>query len=175
MRRFAKPLPGERTRLLAADPPAGGWAPFVVQLKDGQTLIPGGTAIVHPTRWDGSAWTAITDAELTVHDTWKQVYAFSMSTPLTHREQIKVYYSQDTRRLETFQPYGLFRKGKSDSTISAGTSGTVSIYIGSTDTLLNLSAALDWAEGGTDLSSNKECFVEYKRDETKWQITGREC
>jgi len=72
----------------------------------------------------------------------------------------------------------LLRLGKPDSNVTAGGTGTISIWSGSgtaTDTTENSTAELDWMEGGDDISSGKEVLIQWVIDEGQWRITGAEC
>jgi hypothetical protein len=64
---------------------------------------------------------------------------------------------------------------KADSTITAGSSGTVSIWDDTSDTTDNVTAYLDWMDGGNDISSGKELLIMYFPELGRWQIIGAEC
>lgn len=64
-------------------------------------------------------------------------------------------------------------KGKPDSSIASGASGTVSVYYRTTDSTINITGYVDWAEGATAVSVNKESWWEYF--EGRWYWTGGEC
>ena len=59
------------------------------------------------------------------------------------------------------------------STVAAGSSGTFNVY--GTSPQQTLTAWLDWAEGGQQVSAGKEVFLEYFRADNKWRVTGAEC
>lgn len=70
----------------------------------------------------------------------------------------------------------IVKLAKSDSTITAGSSGTVSIYSDpSTDSGDNVTAWADWMDGGQDISSGKELLIMWFPGENKWRIIGAEC
>ena len=66
--------------------------------------------------------------------------------------------------------------GKADADITAGSTGTISIWRDGVDTTENVEAVeLDWMHGGTKVSSGKEVMITFFADEGKWRITGAEC
>jgi len=65
-------------------------------------------------------------------------------------------------------------KGVADSTISSGSSGTVSLWYAGADTSENVTCHL-WMEGSNDIASGSECVMRFFRDEQKWVITEAEC
>lgn len=67
------------------------------------------------------------------------------------------------------------KQAKPDSTITAGSSGTFSIYEDGTDTTKNVTGHLDWAEGGEDMTSGKEAFLRFFHDRKEWVVIGAEC
>lgn len=68
-----------------------------------------------------------------------------------------------------------YLKGKADSTITAGSSGTVSVWRGGSDTSYNVTGYLNWMHGSEDISSGKELVLCYFEDEAKWVIVNAEC
>lgn len=72
-------------------------------------------------------------------------------------------------------PKDLIFKAKADANVTAGGTGTFSIWVGGSDSGVNVTATLDWAEGGTDVSLGKEVYVRYFPDEDKWYWFGGEC
>jgi hypothetical protein len=66
--------------------------------------------------------------------------------------------------------------GKSNGTITAGSSGTVHVYSDpSTDMGVDVTAYLDWMEGGDNISTDKELRIEWEMLEAKFRIVGAEC
>jgi len=66
-------------------------------------------------------------------------------------------------------------KGVADAQITAGSSGTVSIWKAGADTGDNVTAHLNWMHGGQNVSISKQVLVKYFADESKWVIIGAEC
>lgn len=64
--------------------------------------------------------------------------------------------------------------GKTDSTITPGNAGNVSIYRSGVDTGFNVSAYLNWMDA-EQVSINKEVLVEWFTGERIWRIVGAEC
>lgn len=69
----------------------------------------------------------------------------------------------------------LFKIGKTDSLITFGGNGVVSIYRNGIDTTENETAKLDWMHGDEDISSGKEVLIMRFADEGIWRIIGAEC
>lgn len=77
-------------------------------------------------------------------------------------------------------PHNPVMIGKADSNINAAASGTVSLWRGTTgidlaDTGDNVTAWLDWAEGGEKVSAGKEVWIRWFSEEQIWRIIGAEC
>lgn len=73
-----------------------------------------------------------------------------------------------------YQPFGpLVRQATASETISAGGSGTARLHKAGADAGIDVTAHLDWAEGGEEVSSGKEVFVSWVGE--RFQITGAEC
>lgn len=66
-------------------------------------------------------------------------------------------------------------KAKADSTISAGSSGTVSIWLDGTDSGANETAYLSWIDNGGSISSGSELYISWFPADGKWRITNAEC
>jgi len=67
------------------------------------------------------------------------------------------------------------RIGKTDSTITDGSSGVVSLWDANADTGANITAHLDWMTGSEDISSGTEVLITWFPIEGKWRITGADC
>ncbi len=65
--------------------------------------------------------------------------------------------------------------GKTNSLISVGSTGTVSIWRDGVETIENETVSLDWMAGTTDVSAGKEVMITWFADEGIWRITGAEC
>jgi hypothetical protein len=66
--------------------------------------------------------------------------------------------------------------GKSNGTITAGGSGSVDVYSdAATDTGQNVTAYLDWMDGGNDISAGKEVRIEWEPLEAIFRVVGAEC
>ncbi len=65
--------------------------------------------------------------------------------------------------------------GKSNGTITAGSTGTVHVYTNLTDDSYDITASLDWMDGGTNISNDKELEFQWKRARGKFQILWAEC
>lgn len=68
-----------------------------------------------------------------------------------------------------------YLKGKTDATITAGSSGTVSVWRNGSDTSFNVTGYLNWMDGSEDISGDREVVLHYFEDEAKWVITNAEC
>ena len=65
-------------------------------------------------------------------------------------------------------------KAKADSTITAGGSGTVSIWTSGSDSSINVTALLNWMHGSQDVASTNELEIRWYPGEG-WVITGAAC
>ncbi len=163
-----------------SDAPQGGFATFRVQVKDGQTLHPGGSCLVHPLKADG---TAITTREFTVHDPHYQAFSYSIAEP-AHREQLLVAYNPTSKRYETHGEQGLRRKAKTPEGggLAIDASGTVEIWHEVYSTL-DLTVWLDWVHGGEGIGEEAELIIHYFRydqanDPTglgRWRVVAADC
>ncbi|MCG8430826.1 MAG: hypothetical protein MJA29_06620 [Candidatus Omnitrophica bacterium] len=82
----------------------------------------------------------------------------------------------DSGFYEILGPIGLLRMCKPKSAVTAGSSGTVEIYTDpSTNSMVEVDAYLDWADGGENISMSKECFIKYMTDRQEWQFVIAEC
>jgi len=79
------------------------------------------------------------------------------------------------KHLLFFPAVPIIRKAKVNSTaITAGSYNSVGIRDQSNnDTGFDVDAYADWAEGGEDISANKEILIAYIVD--RWQVIGAEC
>lgn len=69
----------------------------------------------------------------------------------------------------------LRRKAKSAATISAGSSGSASIWLNGSN-VGTITAHFNWMENGiASIASGKEMIVDWFDDEEKWVITAAEC
>lgn len=66
-------------------------------------------------------------------------------------------------------------KAVADGAITAGSSGTVSVYDGGSDSSYNVTAHLNWMHGSENVSSGKELLIRWFEDEAKWVIVAAEC
>lgn len=67
------------------------------------------------------------------------------------------------------------RRGKADATITAGSSGTVSLFDGTTDTAQNVTAWWDWANDDLDIEAETEVWVAWSSSSERWEIVGGAC
>ena len=91
---------------------------------------------------------------------------------------ILVYGDIDTDMLYGTTDIGtVIKHAKADGAITFGSSGTVSIWDGSTlaDTTVNVTAYLDWMHGSENISSGKELLIQWFPNRGKWQIIGADC
>lgn len=68
-----------------------------------------------------------------------------------------------------------FRRGRADATITAGSSGTVSLWNGNADSTLNITAHYDHADDGVDIESGTDVWVRWCRAAQRWEIAGGGC
>jgi hypothetical protein len=67
-------------------------------------------------------------------------------------------------------------KAKADSTITAGSSGTVSIWTGGSDSTKNVTAYFNWMDtGAPDVETTDELLIGWFPDESSWTVTERSC
>lgn len=69
----------------------------------------------------------------------------------------------------------LLRRGRADATITAGSSGTVSLRHGSTDSGINVTAHYDHADDGVDIEAGTDVWVRWCPIENRWEIAGGGC
>lgn len=67
------------------------------------------------------------------------------------------------------------KKGKPTGSISAGGSGTVTIWEGGSATSRTVTAYHDWMEGTDAIATSTEVVIEWFADEAKWTIVGAAC
>lgn len=67
------------------------------------------------------------------------------------------------------------RKAKTDSTLTAGSSGTVSLWANGSDTTYNVTAYLNWMYGTGDIEADTEILIKWFPDEAKWVVIGADC
>jgi hypothetical protein len=67
------------------------------------------------------------------------------------------------------------KKGKADEDIVPDSDGTVSIWEAGADSLLNVTAWLNWAHSAEQVSMGKEVLLQFFHDEDKWVVIGKEC
>lgn len=138
-----------------------------------ENLLPGSNAKAELTKWSGSTNTHTSrGVEVEVYDPHYRNFGILY-------DSILVQLNRRNGRLECVGESGLVRIGKTTGTITAGSSGTVNVWRGSTAAETNpvvaLTAHLDWMHGSEDISSGKEVQVRYFTDAEKWRITGAEC
>lgn len=161
--------PGIPTRPRSEDLPIFDGTPFWVEL----------TAVLHPGQsstsasvlyWDGDSWEVDANATVDAHDTFYRNFALS-------GERLRVAYDAESKRFEVQGSFGLLRKAKPDANIdvSVSTSGTFSIYDGTSDSTVNVTAYVEWADGDEDVSAGKECWIAYDSKAQKWYWAGGEC
>lgn len=134
-------------------------------------LSPGGEADAYYAVWDSDteAWEADTTRDtFKVYDRNKMAFGLDGDVVpfLTHGL---------AGERQVFAQHKLILKCKPDSNITAGSSGTVSVWSGGSDSGVNLTAHVDWMDGGDDVSSGKEAMIKYFPDEDKWYVIGAEC
>lgn len=66
-------------------------------------------------------------------------------------------------------------KAKTDSTITAGSSGTVSIWANGSDTTYNVTAYYNWMKSSGDIADDTEIRIEWDANESHWVIIGADC
>lgn len=69
---------------------------------------------------------------------------------------------------------GVTEVGKTNSTITPGNAGDISIYRGGVDTGFDVSAYLNWMDA-EQVSINKEVLIQWFTGERIWRIVGAEC
>lgn len=95
-------------------------------------------------------------------------------------------YSSTTHRLPVAQhplsktyvvvaPVNLIQRAKPDSTIATGSTGTVSIYAGDTDTTVNVTARVKWGDNGEGWTSGKEGWIRWNLEAAEWEWVGGDC
>lgn len=142
--------------------------PFQVRLSS--ILEPGSSSPANFLVWNvaTSAYDA-TGAQLTVWDTHFRNFGFSGDT-------FDVVLDPDSARYEVKGSQLPTLTVKTDTTITAGTQGVVSVWKDDVDSGLNLSAWLDWAvRTGEDVSAGKEGVITYRPDWRRWDLTILEC
>jgi hypothetical protein len=136
-----------------------------------ENLTPGSNAKAELTKWDGNAHVS-KSLEVEIYDPHHRNFGII-------GDVFQVQLNRRNSQLECVGESGLVRIGKTTGTITAGSSGTVNVWTGSTAAETNpvvaLTAHLDWMHGSEDISSGKEVQVRYFTDAEKWRITGAEC
>jgi len=75
---------------------------------------------------------------------------------------------------DTLEP-ALWRDVKTDATIADNASGTCSVYRDGTDTTVNITVHLKWANDGLALAANQEGFARFCPAAAKWFWMGGAC
>lgn len=68
-----------------------------------------------------------------------------------------------------------FYAGKTTSPVTAGSTGSVTLYDKGVSTGATITAHLDWMHGSEDISSGKEVVVAYFALEDRWRFIASEC
>jgi hypothetical protein len=134
-------------------------------------LAPGGSCTAYRASWSGSAWSKDTGREITLYDPHKWASALEDETLLAFMHPV-------SNRWEVFGPHGqtLLRMAKADGAITAGSSGTCSIYEDdATDSGVNVTVYNDWADDGVDISSGDELYIRYAPGDGQWHFAGGDC
>jgi len=69
----------------------------------------------------------------------------------------------------------LWRQAKPDSNVTAGSSGTFSVFRSGTDTTENVTAYYDWADDGETLEAGTEGWVRWNPAAGRWDWMGGAC
>jgi hypothetical protein len=69
----------------------------------------------------------------------------------------------------------IVRRVKTDEDIADGSSGTCSVYIGTTDTTENIEVFNDWANDGDDVATGTEGWAHWDEDAQRWEWLGGGC
>ena len=95
-------------------------------------------------------------------------------------------YSSSAHRLPVIQhplsktwtviaPCNLIQRAKLDAEVTAGSSGTFSVYADETDTTVNVTAEVKWGDNAESVTSGKESWVRYNIEAAKWEYIGGDC
>lgn len=69
----------------------------------------------------------------------------------------------------------LIRKATANAGITAGSSGTVTVYSAGAATTFQPTAHLDWLHNGRNVASGDELLIRWFADQTRWVIIEAEC
>lgn len=149
--------------------------PRIEYAKPSTSLQVGGTceAILMP--WNGTAYAVDDRLVIQIEDLHAWAFAVGTANWAGTPHVLPVIESPKRGFFEVAYPYGLEQQGKPDSTITSGSSGTVSIYAGVTDTGVNITGNVNWADSGDDVTSGKESFWKYSLEQAQWNWIGGEC
>lgn len=131
-------------------------------------LAPGGSGKGYAMKWNRSSsiWEADTARAIKIYDD----HGWAAAVP---GETVPVYQHPLNGRFTVSAPFGLFRMAKADGAITAGNSGTVSVYEGPTiDSGCNVTAKNDWTLPDVDVATNDELWILYNVGDGAWYMTG---
>lgn len=150
-------------------PPRVEFAQPQTSLQVGSTC----TALLCP--WDGTTYSPDSRLEIQIEDLHGWAFAIGVDDWASSPHLLPVMESPKRGFFEVAYPFGLLQQCKPDATITAGSSGTASIYAGSTDTGVNVTLHADWGEGGLDVTSGAESWASYSIEQARWNYAGGEC
>lgn len=164
-----------RTRTTTDNESEFYFEPQWAQLDAGQTLQPGGSVTGKLLVWGGSSFTP-TGAAITIED------HFSMNC-LHPGEQVPVTQHFDRNETapdnwEIVGAHGLTQEAKATSTITAGSTGTATVYIDDplvASAIVDIPVHLKWMHGGQDISNDKEIQIRWNVKAKIWRIPGAQC
>jgi len=88
---------------------------------------------------------------------------------------LPVVQSPHSGRLEVCSPCNLLQRAKPDANVTAGNTGTFSVYADETDTTVNVTAEVKWGDNAESVTSGKESWVRYNIEAAKWEYIGGDC
>lgn len=157
------------SRLIVPDTPSSDISIDRFELRE--TLSPGGSASAYLLYWNAATGRLISSGlPVTVYDLYDLANSDGINFGVIG-ERIRARYHPDTGRYECVGSQGLFRHGKTDEAITAGNSGTVSVWAGNplADTGVNVEVSNTW--GGPNLAQAQEIFIRYVPDARIWVPT----
>lgn len=146
--------------------------------KPKTTLEPGGTCTAILQIWNRSS-SAYTSSnrynEETITDAHGWAFAVGSDDYSSTTHILPVVRSQFSGQLEVIAPCNLIQRAKPDANVTAGNTGTFSVYADETDTTVNVTAEVKWGDNAEDVTSGKESWVRYNIEAAKWEYIGGDC
>ena len=165
----------DRTEKLADQAVRMSRAPRVEFAQPKTSLQVGSTCEALLAPWNGNEYAPDSRLVIEIEDLHGWAFAVGTDDWANTPHLLPVIESAKRGVFEVVSPFGLLQQCKPDANISSGGNGTASVYAGATDTGVNITLYVDWAEGAEQVSSGKESWAAYSIEQQRWNWLGGEC